>query len=124
VSLTSAELADASGCTPAQIAELEHYGILAGGTYGGAKVYDDDALLIAKAAAGLLAHGLEARHLRSYLLSAQREVGILEQAVAPMRRHRDAASRARADELLEELTHHGDVLRSALVRRELRGPTR
>jgi DNA-binding transcriptional MerR regulator len=124
VSLTTAELAEATGLTSAQVAELDHFGILVGRTYGGERIYDDEGLALARAAAGLLAHGLEPRHLRSYLLAAQREAGILEQAVSPWRRHRDAASRQRAGEVAEELARHGDTLRAGLVRRELRGPGR
>ena len=124
VSLTAAELAETTGLTTTQIAELDHFGILVGRPYGGERIYDDEALVLARASAGLIAHGLEPRHLRSYLLAAQREAGILEQAVSPWRRHRDAASRQRAGEVAEELARHGDTLRAGLVRRELRGPGR
>ena len=48
--------------------------------------------------ASFAAFGLEPRHLRVFRTAADREVGLVEQVVTPMRRGRDAAAAARADE--------------------------
>ena len=62
--------------------------------------YDGDALVIAKTAGELAAFGLEPRHLRAFKTAADREIGLVEQVVAPMRRGRDAGASARAEEAI------------------------
>src|SRR4051794_25273614 len=60
--LSRAEVADAGGLEPEQLAQTEQFGLLAprpGGFYNG------DALVIAKTVAEMGAFGLEPRHLRS-----------------------------------------------------------
>ena len=42
-------------------------------------VFDDEALLVVKAAAAMIARGMEVRHLRMYKVAADREAGILAQ---------------------------------------------
>ena len=59
--------------------------------------YDADALVIARTARELAAFGLEPRHLRAFRAAADREIGLVEQVVAPQRRGRDAAP-GRAEE--------------------------
>ena len=54
--------------------------------------------IISRAVAGLAAYGLEPRHLRGYRSSADREVGLFAQLVAPLARQSDPAARARAAE--------------------------
>ena len=60
------------------------------GTRPGAAHYDGDALVVAKTVAEMAAFGLEPRHLRAFRTAADREVGLVEQVVAPLR---DAAQR-------------------------------
>ena len=52
--------------------------------------YDTDALVIAQTARELADFGLEPRHLRAFKTAADREVGLVEQVVAPHKRGRDA----------------------------------
>src|SRR5262249_8224277 len=65
VRLTRSELARAAGLDDEQLGQLEEYGIVTPSMSSGDRVlFDDDALAIARAAAGFMRHGLEPRHLR------------------------------------------------------------
>ena len=77
---------------------------------------DASALAVATAAGELSAFGLGPRHLRAFRTAADREVGLVEQVVSPMRGGRDAGSRARADEAAREITAVALRLHAALVR--------
>jgi DNA-binding transcriptional MerR regulator len=120
VSLTVEELAAATGLNGDAIAELTKYGLLAGRQVGSAVLYDDEALVVARLAAAFERHGVEARHLRMYKMSADREAGFLEQLASPMVRQRDAGARRQAFELVGELCSLGDQMRASLLRRSLR----
>jgi DNA-binding transcriptional MerR regulator len=120
VSLTVEELAAATGLSGDAIAELTKYGLLAGRQVGSAVLYDDEALVVARLAAAFERHGVEARHLRMYKMSADREAGFLEQLASPMVRQRDAGARRQAFELVGELCSLGDQMRASLLRRSLR----
>ena len=72
VSMTVEELAAATGLSGDAIAELTKYGLLAGRQVGSAVLYDDEALVVARLAAAFERHGVEARHLRMYKMSADR----------------------------------------------------
>jgi DNA-binding transcriptional MerR regulator len=120
VSLTVEELAAATGLNGDAIAELTKFGLLAGRQVGSAVLYDDEALVVARLAAAFERHGVEARHLRMYKMSADREAGFLEQLASPMVRQRDAGARRQAFELVGELCSLGDQMRASLLRRSLR----
>ena len=115
VHLSGRELAEAAGLELAQVRSLQEHGLLPPGD-----VFDGDGLLAAKAAAGLLAAGLEPRHLRMYRQFADREVSLQAQLVQPILRQRNPQARQRASELLDDLAAHGTDLHAALLRRELR----
>jgi hypothetical protein len=87
---------------------------------GADALYDEDALAIAKLAASFLRLGVDARHLRSFRTSADREVGLYEQLVLPRLRHRNPESRAQAVQQVHELDDLGGKLRSAMTRAALR----
>jgi hypothetical protein len=118
--LTRIQLAERAGLNEAGIADLEQYGLLAPGSNG---YYSGEALLVARIAARLAEYGLEARHLRPYRATADREVGLLAQLVTPLSRqgNRDAAGgRAHALETVHELAALCAQLHGALVRQGLR----
>ncbi len=96
--------------------ELERFGLLAGRTVAGTAYYDEDALITANLAAGFFRHGVEARHLRMYLNSAQREASFFEQVVMPMMKQRNPQARVQAVETLGELAKLGQGLRAAMLR--------
>lgn len=109
--LTPAELASASGLDAEDVADLVAHGLLRAGPDGH---HGEDDLRVARAAAGLAVHGLQARHLRPFRTAADREVGLVEQAVGG-RRGPDAQRRA------AEVAHLCLTLHAALVRGGLHG---
>ncbi|HEX7096408.1 MAG TPA: hypothetical protein VF183_11030, partial [Acidimicrobiales bacterium] len=123
VSLTVEELAATSGLSVLDIAELERFGLIEYRSLGATKVYDDEAVIVARAAARFRAHGVEPRHLRMYKVAADREAGVFEQLVLPMLRQRDAESRRRAIELLDEFARLGEAVHAAMLRRALKDLT-
>jgi DNA-binding transcriptional MerR regulator len=116
VRLTRRQLLDTSGVDPEVLTELEEFGLVtrAGGQY------DGDALTIARAAAQLRAFGFEARHLRAVKAAADREVGLIEAAVAPTMRQRSPGAHARAAETAKEIASLSLRLHAALVSAGLR----
>jgi hypothetical protein len=111
VRLTRRQLIDGAGIDEALLAELEEYGLLrrAGGHYGG------EALAIARAAAALGAYGFGARHLRAVKAAADREVGLIEQVVAPLLRRRSPGAHGRAEQTAREIAELSVQLHAVLV---------
>jgi len=120
VSLTVDELAEASGLSARDVRDLERFGLLEGFSVGDATYYDDDALVIARTAAGFLQHGIEARHMRTYKVSTDREAGLFEQIVLPLLKQRNPDAKRRATQTVVELMRLGDEMRRVLLHRELR----
>jgi DNA-binding transcriptional MerR regulator len=113
------ELCAMASVTPAQLAELEDYGVVT--RRGGAgELYGEDAVEIAAAAAGFLRAGVDARHLRAWRTSVEREAGLYEQLILPVLRQRNPQARSQAASQLAELDGLGARLRSAMMRAELR----
>ena len=88
--------------------ELEEYGLLAPRTVGGEKHYSESDAEIALACGRLARYGIAPRHLRAFRTSADREVGLLEQLVAPALRARNPERRRSG---LEDLATLADVAR-------------
>jgi phytoene/squalene synthetase len=86
----------------------------------GGKHYDGDAVVVAKTAGELAAFGLEPRHLRAFKTAADREVGLVEQVVAPIRRSREDGAEGRAEQAIEEIAALSVRLHAALVKTGLR----
>jgi len=82
--------------------------------------YDTDALVIAQTARELADFGLEARHLRAFKNAADREVGLVEQVVAPLRGGRDTAAEARAEDAMSVIAALSVRLHATLVKSGLR----
>jgi DNA-binding transcriptional MerR regulator len=120
VRLTEEELLAQAGIDAATLAELEQYGLVRPGAAG---FYDPDAVLVARTVKAMTEFGIEPRHLRAFRASADREVGLLEQIVTPVYRHRDADAKARADELVRELAALSVTLHTLLVKAGIRGVT-
>jgi DNA-binding transcriptional MerR regulator len=120
VSLTADELAQASGLSPRAVRELEGYGLLETHPVGDTAYYDADALVIARTAAAFLEHGIEARHIRGYKVSAEREASLYEQIVLPLLKQRNPDARRRAEQTVAELVRLGEEMRRVLLRRGLR----
>jgi DNA-binding transcriptional MerR regulator len=119
-SVTTEELAVASGLDAGAVAQLESYGLLCGRVVGGVTYFDEDALVVARLAAAFAQFGVEARHLRLHKHAAEREAGFIEQIVLPVLRQRNPEARQRALETVTELSRLGQGLREVLLRVALR----
>ncbi|MDG1989439.1 MAG: MerR family transcriptional regulator [Acidimicrobiales bacterium] len=125
VSVSLAELAVMVGLDEDTVAELERLGLVRGREAGSSTVYDDEAVLVGRVAACFVGHGFDVRHLRMYLVAAQREAGLLEQLVGPVAGgggpgdSSHGRSLLEARQLVDELTDAGSALHELLVRREL-----
>lgn len=115
--LTRAELAAAADIDAVLLAELEQYGLLAADEDGR---YAPDSVVVAATVRSLTEFGIEPRHLRAFRAAADREVGLLAQIVAPLQRNRDPATRARADQMSQELVALAATLHAVLVKAGLR----
>ena len=109
------ELCAMASITLVQLKSLEEYGVL-GKRKGSGDLYGEEAVEIAAAAGGFLRAGVDARHLRAWRTSVEREVGLYEQLIVPLLRQRHPQARAQAMEHLEELNGLGAKLRTALMR--------
>ena len=118
--LTLQELAAAAGLTVPELSELERFGLISGRRMAGTTYYDADALEIATLAAGFRSFGVEARHLRMYRTTVERESGFFEQVVTPMFKQRNPQARRQAVDTLLELSRLGAALRAAMLRQSLR----
>lgn len=117
--LTRRELLVAAEIDEDLLAALESYGLIQ--PRPGSAPYDNDAIVIARTAAELAAFGIEPRHLRSFKTAADREVGLVEQVAAPIRRSRESGAEGRADEVMSQIAALSVRLHAALVKSGLRG---
>jgi DNA-binding transcriptional MerR regulator len=115
--LTRAELLAETGLDTVLLAELEQFGLIRPDPAG---TYDPDAIAVAATVRAMTEFGIEPRHLRAFRASADREVGLLAQIVAPLYRQRDPGARARADEIGRELAALSVALHTLLVKAGLR----
>jgi DNA-binding transcriptional MerR regulator len=123
VSMTLEELATATGLSKDELDELQRYGLIAGRPVGGTSYFDEESLIVANLAAGFMRFGVEARHLRMYKTSAEREAGFFEQLVMPMLKQRNPRARRQAVDTLVELGKLGQGLRAAMLRMALKDHT-
>jgi DNA-binding transcriptional MerR regulator len=112
-----AELAEACGLEPAQVAELESYGLVVPARDdGGEPRFDDDAFEVCQVAAAFFARGVQARHLRMYRTFAEREAVLFGQVLLPYVRQRNPEARARLQDELVDLATLGRRLRTVMLR--------
>ncbi len=112
VRLSRGEILEASGLDDALLTQLEGYGLI---TKRGAH-YDGEALTVASTVAEMSAFGIEPRHLRTFKVAADREVGLVEQVVTPLLRQRDPEGQQRADDAIRQLASLSVRLHAALVK--------
>jgi DNA-binding transcriptional MerR regulator len=108
VAMTRSELLAAAGAGEELLAELEDYGLVRR-----ARSYGAEALSVVRSAARLAEHGIQPRHLRVVKAAAEREVSLVEQAVAPLSRQR--GSREPALRAAHEIAGHIARLHATLV---------
>ena len=110
------ELLAATGADEDALAEWESYGLVESGGDGG---YDAEVVNVARLIVDLGRFGLEPRHLRAVKAAADREAGLVEQVVAPLRRHRNPQTRLHAEATARELAELSIRLHAALVQSAL-----
>ncbi len=93
--LTRRELMRDSGLTSEELTELETYGLIA--PRGSSTTYEAEALVIARIVAELRDYGFQARHLRPVKAAVDREVGLIEQVLAPLLRQNSRDGRVQAE---------------------------
>ncbi|NDU76449.1 MerR family DNA-binding transcriptional regulator [Actinomadura sp. DSM 109109] len=116
VRLTRRQLLDGAGIDEALLARLEEYGLV---RRTGAH-YEGEALNIARVASALGEFGFEVRHLRAVKAAADRQVGLIEQMVAPQLRRRSRGAHEQAAETAREIAALSVRLHAALVGAGLR----
>ncbi|MDC0773858.1 transcriptional regulator FtsR [Streptomyces sp. HD] len=111
-----AELLVAAGIGEQELKEWESYGLITALSEG---VYDAEAATVASLVAELGRFGIEPRHLRVMKAAAEREAGLVDQVVAPLKRHRNPQTRAHAEARAKELAGLTVKLHAALVQTAL-----
>jgi DNA-binding transcriptional MerR regulator len=117
--LTRRELIAAAEIDEELLSELESFGLVV--PRPGSAPYDNDAIVIARTVAELADYGIGPRHLRAWKTAADREVGLVEQVAAPIRRSREAGAEGRAEEAMTQIAALSVRLHATLVKVGLRG---
>ncbi|MEO6115266.1 MAG: MerR family transcriptional regulator [Pseudolysinimonas sp.] len=112
--LTRDELVKEAGATPMLLGDAVTASLIVA-----AEHYGDDELSVLKALVELQRSGIEPRHLRGFRAAAERELGLIESALIPVARRKDASSRAKAIDLAGEIAGQLEVVRSNLIRSAL-----
>ncbi|GAA5204559.1 MerR family transcriptional regulator [Microbacterium jejuense] len=108
------ELLASAGAAPQLLNDAISTGVMAG-----AEVYSEQQVALLRALVALDRHGIEPRHVRALRQNAERDVALVESALAPLLRRTDAASRGRAGEVAPELAKRLDEVRAIFVRTAL-----
>lgn len=116
--LTRAQLLAAAGVEDGILHDLESHGLVAARPGG---FYDADAVSVTRTAVELAAFGIEPRHLRAFRSAADREAGLVEQVVSPLRRQRGPQAAAHAEEITREVSQlcvrlHATLVKAAIER--------
>jgi len=111
-----AELLAAAEIGERELEEWESYGLIAPLPDG---AYDAEAVTVAALVVELGRFGIEPRHLRAMKAAADRDAGLVDQVVAPLRRHRNPQTRAHAEARAKELAGLTVKLHAALVQTAL-----
>ncbi|MEV3861300.1 MerR family transcriptional regulator [Streptomyces sp. NPDC050095] len=110
------ELLAAAEIDEDELGEWESYGLIAPLPEGG---YDASAVLVAELVGELGRFGIEPRHLRVMRAAADREAGLVDSVVAPLKVHRNPQTRALAQARAKELAGLTVRLHAALVQTAL-----
>jgi DNA-binding transcriptional MerR regulator len=109
-----AELLAAAGAGPQLLNDAISTGVIAA-----SETYTDQNLAVLRALVALERHGIEPRHMRTLRQSAERDVALIESALAPLLRRTDASARGRAGELAPEIAARIGEVRAHFVRAAL-----
>ena len=114
--LTRDELLQQAGASPALLRDAVSASLITPGD-----LFGEEAQSMLGALVELQRSGIEPRHLRGFRAAAERELGLIENALMPVSRRKDVASRARAAEMAREIAGQLEVVRSSLIRSALAG---
>lgn len=114
------ELLDETGARPDFVKELIEYRLLEPRSDNGVASFDETDLEVVRAASELARSGVEARNLRLFKTSAEREVQLVEALLAPRLASRNPQRRREATETLERMATVLSELKQALLVRDLR----
>ncbi|MFV0373718.1 MerR family transcriptional regulator [Microbacterium sp.] len=114
-----AELVQAAQANTALLADAVSAGLLPA-----ADTYDQRSLAMLRSLVALETHGIQPRHLRGVRQAVERELSLIESALAPLLRRTDTGSRERAGETAAELSRRMDELRAGLIQTALERLTR
>jgi hypothetical protein len=112
--MTRADLLEASGLTDGALSELERTQIIQ--PRRGTVYYGRDALTLAVAARRMAEYGIDGRHLRAFKMSADREVGLVEQAIAPHLRRAGGNREVQTEVTQLVISFHAALVRTAMER--------
>jgi DNA-binding transcriptional MerR regulator len=118
--LDLSDLCERAGIDARLARELEEFGLLVPRTVAGEKRYAELDADIAHACGQLARFGIAPRHLRSFRTAADREAGLIEQAVGPALRARSPERRQAGLEDLESLAEIAQQLGQLLSWRAVR----
>jgi DNA-binding transcriptional MerR regulator len=110
--LSRKELLKVAEVSEELLEQLEQFGLVS--PRPGTGHYDTDALVVVRTARELADFGIEPRHLRAFKAAADREVGLVQQVVAPLERGRDAAAASEIAALSVRL--HATLVKTGLSR--------
>ncbi len=119
ISLDIKGLAKASGVPLEKIEELNELGVIKGRKVGNKQIFEGEALITVRSAKRLFELGMEVRHLRMYLVAAQREAGVIEQLLSAKSKSEDLKSRVEAKRELNEVVALGREIHKCLLKLSL-----
>lgn len=114
VLVTASELCAMASIGLDQLSQLLEFGVVT--RHKGSELFGDDAVELAATAGAFMRAGIDARHLRAWRTSVEREIGLYEQLITPLLRQRNGQGRDQAAAQLLELQQLGARFRAALAR--------
>jgi DNA-binding transcriptional MerR regulator len=107
---TREELLRESGASASLLTDAVSAGLIPA-----AELFGDDALQVLSALVELAKRGIEPRHVRTVRAGVERELGLIESAVAPLAHRRDASGRAKTADSAQEIARQLDRVRRTLL---------
>src|SRR5674476_847345 len=111
--MTDAELREASGLDRPTFEALSTFGLVRPDSSGH---YGEPSLAVARAASALAAYGIEPRHLRAFRTAADREIGLVQQVLSPIRGRTKGAGGKVAHDPTSQILAECIALHTALVK--------
>ncbi len=118
-SFTARNIAEQADLSLVQVEDLTTFGLLNPTSIRGQRIYCTADLELATLAKEFAKFGLEARHLKMYKISAEREASFLEQVILPILANKSQKSRNRAEVALTQLGEIGAQFRTLLLERTI-----